>query len=100
MHVQSRPPGEVLREHIGTMPVSRHAEHLRDPRLRSPGCSTDRSGVSAEMTLRLSEALGTSPELWLKFADSVRPRAGLPRQAKENQPSRRVNWPWPGLLPY
>jgi addiction module HigA family antidote len=60
-------PGEILREHMGTMPVSRLADHLGVSRVTLSRLLNGSSGVSAEMALRLSEALGTSPEMWLNL---------------------------------
>jgi antitoxin HigA-1 len=60
-------PGEILREHIGSMPVARLAEHLGVSRVTLSRLLNGNSGVSADMALRLSEALGTSPELWLNL---------------------------------
>jgi antitoxin HigA-1 len=60
-------PGEVLREHIGEMPVSKLAAHLGVSRVTLSRLLNGDSCVSAEMALKLSEALGTSPELWLNM---------------------------------
>jgi antitoxin HigA-1 len=60
-------PGEVLREHIGEMAVSKLAAHLGVSRVTLSRLLNGNSGVSAEMALKLSEALGTSPELWLNM---------------------------------
>lgn len=60
-------PGEVLREHMGNMPVIRLAEHLGVSRVTLSRLLNGNSGISADMALRLSEALGTSPELWLNM---------------------------------
>ena len=60
-------PGEILREHIGDLPVSKLASHLGVSRVTLSRLLNGNSGVSAEMALRLSEALGTSPELWLNL---------------------------------
>ena len=60
-------PGEVLHEHMGAMPVSKLAHHLGVSRVTLSRLLNGRSGVSAEMALKLSEALGTSPELWLNM---------------------------------
>jgi addiction module HigA family antidote len=60
-------PGEILREHMGTMPVSKLAKHLGVSRVTLSRLLNGNSGVSADMALRLSEALGTSPELWLNL---------------------------------
>jgi addiction module HigA family antidote len=60
-------PGEILREHMGAMPVSRLADHLGVSRVTLSRLLNGNSGVSADMALRLSEALGTTPELWLNL---------------------------------
>ena len=60
-------PGEILRERMGSLSVSRLAEHLGVSRVTLSRLLNRSSGVSADMALRLSEALGTSPELWLNL---------------------------------
>jgi addiction module HigA family antidote len=60
-------PGEVLREQLGKLPVSVAAAHLGVSRVALSRILNGKAGISAEMSLRLSEALGTSPDLWLKM---------------------------------
>jgi addiction module HigA family antidote len=60
-------PGEVLREQMGEMSVSKFASHLGVSRVTLSRLLNGNSGISAEMALTLSEALGTSPELWLNM---------------------------------
>lgn len=60
-------PGEVLREHIGEMPVTKFAKHLGVSRVALSRLLNGNAGISAQMALKLSEALGTSPELWLNM---------------------------------
>ena len=60
-------PGEVLRESIGEMPVTQFAKHLGVSRVTLSRLLNGNAGVSAQMALKLSEALGTSPELWLNM---------------------------------
>jgi addiction module HigA family antidote len=60
-------PGEVLREQMGEMSVSKFANHLGVSRVTLSRLLNGNSGISAEMALKLSEALGTSPELWLNM---------------------------------
>ena len=60
-------PGEILREHMGAMTVSNLAAHLGVSRVTLSRLLNGNAGVSADMALRLSEALGTSPELWLNL---------------------------------
>ena len=60
-------PGEVLREQIGEMPVTKLAAHLGVSRVTLSRLLNGNAGISAPMALKLSEALGTSPELWLNM---------------------------------
>lgn len=58
-------PGSVLREYLGNLSVTAAADHLGVTRAALSRILNGSAGVSAEMALRLSEALGTSPELWI-----------------------------------
>lgn len=60
-------PGEVLREYLGEMSVSDAANHLGISRVTLSRVLNGKAGISADMSLRLSEALRTSPDLWLKM---------------------------------
>ncbi|MFZ0707762.1 MAG: HigA family addiction module antitoxin [Candidatus Korobacteraceae bacterium] len=60
-------PGEVLRDYLGEMSVAEAAERLGVTRAHLSRILNGRAGVSAPMSLRLSAALGTSPEFWLKM---------------------------------
>ena len=57
-------PGTVLRDYLGGVPVTAAARHLGITRATLSRILNGSAGISAEMALRLSEALGTSPELW------------------------------------
>lgn len=58
-------PGSVLREYLGALSVTEAANHLGVTRVALSRVLNGAAGISAEMALRLSEALGTTPELWL-----------------------------------
>lgn len=58
-------PGKVLREYLGEVSVTDAALHLGVTRATLSRILNGSSGISAEMALRLSEALGTSAELWV-----------------------------------
>lgn len=59
-------PGEVLREYLPErMTLAEVASHLGVSRQSLSALLSGRCGVSAEMALRLSQALGTSAEMWL-----------------------------------
>jgi len=61
-------PGEVLREYLPEdMTVSDAAHCLGVSRQTLSALLNKRSGVSAEMALRLSRALGTSAEMWVSM---------------------------------
>lgn len=57
-------PGEVLRDYLGGVSVTDSAKHLGVTRVALCRILNGSAGISAEMALRLSDALGTTPELW------------------------------------
>lgn len=57
-------PGEVLREYLRDVSVAEAAMTLAVSRSALSRLLNGASGVSADMAIRLSLALGTSPELW------------------------------------
>ena len=61
-------PGEVLREYLPeSVTVTEVAECLGITRQAFSALLNGRAGVSADMALRLSQALGTSAEMWLSM---------------------------------
>jgi antitoxin HigA-1 len=58
-------PGSVLRDYLGEVSVTAAARHLGITRAALSRILNGNAGISAEMALRLSEALGTSPDLWI-----------------------------------
>jgi len=61
-------PGEVLKEWIPEgMTVTTAAEQLGVSRVMLSKILNARAGISAEMALRLSAWLGTTPEVWLEM---------------------------------
>ncbi len=58
-------PGRVLREYLGAMSVTDTAKHLGVTRVALSRILNGSAGISADMALKLSDALGTSPELWI-----------------------------------
>ncbi len=57
-------PGKVLREYLGKVTVTDAAKHLGVTRASLSRILNGSVGISAEMAWRLSDALGTNPELW------------------------------------
>jgi addiction module HigA family antidote len=60
-------PGEVLKDYLGDMTIAEAAQRLGVTRAHLSKIVNGRAGISASMSLRLSAALGTSPEFWLKM---------------------------------
>jgi antitoxin HigA-1 len=59
-------PGEVLREYLPeSLTMNEVASRLGVTRQALSAVINGRAGVSAEMAVRLSRALGTSADLWL-----------------------------------
>lgn len=57
-------PGAVLREYLGKMEVSEAAKRLHLSRTTLSRVLNRKAGISPEMSLRLSDALGTHPAFW------------------------------------
>ena len=57
-------PGKVLREYLGAMEVAEAAKRLQVSRTPLSRVLTSRAGISADMSLRLADALGTHPAFW------------------------------------
>lgn len=57
-------PGRVLRDYLGKVSVTEAARHLGITRAALSRILNGKAGISAEMALRLSDALGSTPELW------------------------------------
>lgn len=61
-------PGELLREYLPEeMSIGEAANRLGVSRQSLSAVLNGRAGVSADMALRLSQALGTSAEMWLSM---------------------------------
>ena len=58
-------PSRVLREWLGDMQVKEAAARLHVSRVTLSRILNGKAGISADMSLRLSDALGTSPTLWI-----------------------------------
>jgi addiction module HigA family antidote len=58
-------PGSVLKDYLGNVTVTAAALHLGVTRAALSRILNGNAGISAEMALRLSEALGTTPEIWI-----------------------------------
>jgi addiction module HigA family antidote len=65
-NAQSSPSGAVLRESIPeTLSVTQAAADLNVSRVFLSKILNGKSGISADMAIRLSQWLGTSPDVWI-----------------------------------
>jgi antitoxin HigA-1 len=60
-------PGEVLKEVLGDRSITEVAKHLGVTRVALSRVLNCKAGVSAEMSIRLSEALNTTPDMWFRM---------------------------------
>ena len=60
-------PGLVLREYLGELTVTEAAARLGVTRAALSRILNGSAGISADMALRLRDALGTSAEMWLNM---------------------------------
>ena len=60
-------PGEVLKDYLGEMSVKEAASRLGVTRAHLSRILNCHAGITAAMSLRLSAALGTSSEFWLRM---------------------------------
>jgi addiction module HigA family antidote len=57
-------PGRVLRDYLGEIEIAEAAKRLKVSRTTLSRVINGRAGISAEMSLRLSDALGTHAAFW------------------------------------
>ncbi len=57
-------PGKVLREYLGEIEIAEAAKRLKVSRTTLSRVINGRAGISAEMSLRLSDALETHIAFW------------------------------------
>jgi addiction module HigA family antidote len=74
-------PGCALRERMAELSVRLTASHLGISRERLTRILKGRSRINADMALRLSEAFGTSAEVWMGMQNSY----GLWRASKKRR---------------
>ena len=87
-------PGTVLRDYLGNVSVTTAARHLGITRVALSRILNGSAGISAEMALRLSDALGTSPELWT----GMQAHYDLWQASKKGVENLRVCWQPSALL--
>lgn len=60
-------PGQILKNDLADRSITEVANHLGVSRVSLSRVLNERAGITPEMSLKLSEALGTSPDFWLKM---------------------------------
>jgi addiction module HigA family antidote len=65
-------PGEILREYLGDVQVGVAAKKLRVARSTLSRLLNGRASFTAAMALRLADAFGTEPSMWLRPSAAVR----------------------------
>ncbi|MCO6526227.1 HigA family addiction module antitoxin [Snodgrassella sp.] len=58
---------EVLKEYLGDISISTAAKHLGVTRVALSRIINGKAGISADMAVRLSILLGTTPQFWLNM---------------------------------
>jgi antitoxin HigA-1 len=58
-------PGRILRQYLGDLAVGTAAARLRIARTTLSRVLNGKAGMSADMALRVAEATGTEPTLWM-----------------------------------
>ncbi len=81
-------PGLVLREYLGTLTVTEAAVRLGVARTTLSRILNGATGISADMALRLRDALGTSAEMWLNMQSHYDPARGKPRPSGRGRIAR------------
>jgi addiction module HigA family antidote len=82
-------PGSVLRDYLGDVSVTDAATHLRVTRAALSRILNGSAGISADMAVRLSGALGTSPELWAGMQSGYELWQALQRRQNKIAPLER-----------
>jgi len=60
-------PGQILQEYLGQQDVTSFAERIGVARTTLSRILNGHAGISAQMAVRLSEVLKTTPEIWMNL---------------------------------
>jgi len=62
-------PGEILQEYMEglSLSITALAAHLKTSRVTLSRILNARASITADMALRLADALGTTPDFWLRL---------------------------------
>ena len=60
-------PGRVLKSYLEGRSVTKVADHLGVARVTLSRVLNEQAAITPEMSLKLADALGTSPDMWFKM---------------------------------
>jgi addiction module HigA family antidote len=83
-------PGRILKEDLAGRSITEVARHLGIARVTLSRILNGQAGITPEMSLRLSEALGTSPDFWFKMQAQFDFWQASKKKRKKVAPLRKV----------
>jgi addiction module HigA family antidote len=83
-------PGQVLKDYLEGRSVTEVAKHLGVSRVNLSRILNGQAGITPEMSLKISEALGTSPDFWFKMQAQYDFWQASRKKRKKVAPLRRV----------
>jgi addiction module HigA family antidote len=83
-------PGRVLRDYLEGRSVTEVAKHLGVSRVSVSRVLNEQAGITPDMSLKLSEALGTSPDFWFKMQAQYDFWQASQKKRKKIAPLRKV----------
>jgi addiction module HigA family antidote len=83
-------PGQVLKDYLEGRSVTEVAKHLGVSRVNLSRILNGQAGITPEMSLKVSEALGTSPDFWFKMQAQYDFWQASRKKRKKVAPLRRV----------
>jgi addiction module HigA family antidote len=79
-------PGEILREWVGDINQQKIADSLDISRTTVSRILNGHAGITADVDVRLSEALGTSPGFWLALQSQYDLAEAMKAKRKKARP--------------
>jgi antitoxin HigA-1 len=85
-------PGTVLREFLGDIDVTGAAKHLKVSRAALSRVLNGKAGISADMSIRLSAALGTHAAIWYELQTDFDMSQAWQKKRPKIEPFNRAAW--------
>ena len=83
-------PGRVLKQDLAGQSITEVANHLGIARVTLSRILNEQAGITPEMSLKLSEALGTSPDFWYKMQNQYDFWQASQKKRKRIRPLKKV----------